>query len=164
MTQNIDKSRFKNVNGVFYLKELFFETAQNKENVVYTLKDKAHEGYPSLYEAYLEANDPTEYQFAVNNLYSWEHWQRLQDCSWMKPIVAAWRTELEIRFKSQALRKIMAQASGSSRESFQAAKFIAEYGSKSTKGRPSKQSIKDAALDIAEGNQRVNEDFLRLLG
>lgn len=164
MTNSMDTSKFKNVNGVFFLKELFYETAQNKENVVYTLKDKPHEGFPSLYEAYMLVNDPTEYEFATKYLYSWEHWLRLQECSWFKPIVAQWRDELEIRFKSAALREIMVKAAGSSRESFQAAKFLAEYGSKSTKGRPSKQSIKDAAVDIATGQARVNEDFLRLLG
>lgn len=150
------------------LKGLFYEmTLSDKSSVVYTLKDKDHEGYPSLYRLYMETNDPTEWRFAQEHLDGWEHWEKLCEATWFKPIVARWRRELELRMKSQALSRIMSEAKTASKESFQANKYLLEKGwepkdSQSRRGRPSKDEIAKAAKEIATTNSRLEEDFERL--
>lgn len=162
-------SKFKNINGVLFLKELFWELAGNKDNALYTLKDEDHEVngvlYPSLYRLYMEANDITEYQFALRHLHSWEHWKSLASAPFFQPYVAKWREELEVRQRSEALAKILQASKGSTRDSFVAAKYIAEGWDKPSKGRgrPSKQEIMTAAKDLAEDKSRVEKDYLRLV-
>src|SRR5690606_3854127 len=135
-------AEFKNINGVYRLKEMFFETALNKDNVIYTLKDHDHAGYPSLYIAFMEAHDPTEYKFAVHALGGWEHWKQLRECSWFQPYYDRWKEELEVKIRSQALAKIITTANGNTKDSFGAQKYVTERqwdAPRATKGRPAKE-------------------------
>lgn len=159
-------TKFKNSNGVRFLKELFFETALNKDNVIYTLKDVEHRGYPSLYQAYMEVNDPTEYSFAMQYLDGWTHWKDLTQCSFFKEYVSRWREELELRAKSQALAGIMKDSQGTTKDAYAARRYIVEKGwdkNVQTKGRPSKAAVQAEAQRIAENDKRVSEDFERLV-
>lgn len=162
----IDKARFRNSNNVNFTRELFYETALNKDNVVYTLKNSDHLGFPSLYTLYMETNDPTEYKFAVDHLDGWDHWKALCSASWFQPYIAKWREELEIRFRSNALAEILQNAQKGGREAFQAAKYIAsgEYLTKTEtkRGRPSKAEIDSTAKQIVEDRRRLEEDFQRI--
>lgn len=151
------------------LKGLFYEqTLADKSSVVYTLKDKDHEGYPSLYRLYMETNDPTEWKFANKYLDGWEHWEMLLACTWFKPYADRWRKELELRMKSESLARIMTEAKTASKESFQANRYLLEKGwepkasSTHGRGRPSKDEVAKAAKEIAQTNSRVLEDFQRL--
>lgn len=158
--------KFKNINGVYLLRELFYETAQNRDNVLYTLKNEDHEGFPSLYKLYMETGDITEYRFATEHLGGWEHWKGLAECSWMKAIVAKWRDELEVKIRSDQVRAVVDTAAGKSRESFQAQKYLLDSLRKETgskRGRPTKAEVTKAAKDLAEGASREAEDFLRLV-
>lgn len=165
-----EKNRFKNDSGALLLKGIFFETQMaDKSSVVYTLKDRDHEGFPSLYRLYMEANDPTEYKFATTCLDGWEHWERLSACNWFKPYIEAWRRELEVRMKSQALQRIMSEAKTNSRESFNANKYLLEKGwepkdGQSKRGRPSKEEIKAEAINQANLHFRLDSDFDRISG
>lgn len=165
MTQTI--SKFKNVNGVWLTREIFFETAQNKANVIYTLKQEEHLGYPSLYLKYLEEGDITEYTFAVNHLGGWAHWKILSETSFFRPYLTDWREELEVKLRSQALAKIINTAAGTTKDAFAAQKFVShrewDKAAGPTKGRPSNRQIKQAANDIAADNARLNEDLQRLM-
>src|SRR5690606_27339931 len=129
-TQGSGMSNFKNVNGVFFLKELFFELAANRENALYTLQneDRTEDGktYPSLRNLYLLVNDVTEYQFAIQCLDGWDHWKALASASFFQPYIAKWREELEVRNRSMALANIMEAAKGKTRDAFIASKHIAE--------------------------------------
>ena len=152
------------------LRALFFETTlADKKDVVYTLKHRDHEGYPSLYRLYMECDDPTEYTFATQYLDGWDHWQTLCDCSWFKPYVEAWRKELEIRTKARALKAIKDLAQDpDSKEHYQASKFLVTNGwvektSGRKAGRPSKDEVKKEAQRIAE-EQRELEDELSRVG
>lgn len=162
-------NQFKNANGVYLTRDLFYETAGNRENAIFTLKneDTEFEGklYKSLYLLYMETNDVTEYAFAVTHLDSWEHWKALSTSTFFQPYVSRWREELEVRNRSLALAKIMQAASGGTRDAFVAAKYIAEGWDKpkSGRGRPSKEAIKEAAYDIAEDKRKVDQDYLRLI-
>lgn len=159
------ENKFKNSNGVYLLRELFYEFAQNKENVVYTLKREDHEGYPSLHRLFLEIADVTEYRFATQCLDSWEHWEQLSACTWFQPYLEKMRRELEVSQRSTALSKIMEASKGGTRDAFIAAKYIAEGWDKpkSGKGRPSKDDIRKAANEIAEDKSRIEADYLRLI-
>jgi len=158
-------SKFKNSNGVLLLKEMFYETAASKSNVIYTLKDRDHKGYPSLYRLYMEENDPTEYLFAMKHLDGWAHWQSLSQSSFFKDLISRWREELELRFRALGLRNISVMASSAGREAFQASKYLVDGNylpKKNTKGRPSKQQISEAAQQMAEDDKRLKDDFARL--
>lgn len=161
------KTKFRAINNNLILKGLFFETTlADKSGVVYTLKDWDHEGFPSLYRLYLEMNDPTEYQFAVTYLDGLVHWEALCECSWFKEYLARWRRELELRMKSQALKRIMAESKASSREAFNANKYLLEKGWEakdgSKRGRPSKDDIKAAAHQLAQVGSQINDDYDRI--
>ena len=163
---------FKNTNGVFYTQGLFFETAQDKTNIVYTLKDQdmhLEDGtvLPSLKQLYLQEEDTTEYEFANKHLGGWPHWQRLLKIKWFREEYAQeWRTELELKLKARSLRAIRTKAEDSeSKESFQANKYLVDkdWVGGNRAGRPTKQSVKDEALKLVKDNDIVDEDHQRIL-
>jgi hypothetical protein len=163
-------SLFRIATGQRKLRGLFFETVlADKTGVVYTLKDRDHAGYPSLYRLYMEADDPTEYTFAVNNLDGWDHWEKLCDCNWFKPYIARWRRELEIRTKAKALMNMKALASDpTSKEFHQANKFLVNGGWKegtgSRRGRPSKEEIQKETKRLATEASSLDDDLSRVTG
>jgi hypothetical protein len=155
--------------GRRYTKGLFFETTlSDKSTVKYTLKEKDHQGYPSLKRLYLEEKDPTEYRFASKYLDNYSHWVELCACSWFKPHLEEWRRELELYIKSMALVKIFEEAENTlGKNTFNANKYLLERGwidkDKNTRGRPSKQQIKEAANQLAQDNQQIEADYERLI-
>ena len=147
----------------------FEETGADKSQVLYTLKDHDHLGYPSLYRLYMEANDPTEYTFAIQNLDGWCHWERLCESAWFKPYVDDWRRELEVRFRANALKNIHSAANDPKNPSaWQANKFLVGQGWKETPrrkaGAPSKEEIKKEAVRLAEISRAMEDDFERISG
>jgi len=165
-----DPSKFRIHTGQRKLRGLFFETTlADKTGVVYTLKDRDHEGYPSLYCLYMEADDPTEYSFAIANLDGWDHWEVLCECQWFKPYIARWRRELEIRFKARSLKALQAIAADPTHKEYhQTNKFLVTGGwkekTRSGAGRPSKDEISKAARQIAEDSRDLDADLQRVTG
>jgi hypothetical protein len=165
-----EDSKFRIHTGQRKLRGLFYETTlSDKTGVVYTLKDRPHEGYPSLYQLYMEYDDPTEYTFAVNCLDSWDHWEMLTACSWFKKYLHRWRRELEVRAKARALNAIKAVAQSESKEAYQANKFLVSGGWKESNkrkgaGRPSKEEVQDAAKAMAAEARDLEDDLTRVLG
>lgn len=167
----LETNQFRIWTGQRLLKGLFYETTlSDKSSVVYTLKDRDHEGYPSLYRLYMETDDPTEYNFAISHLDSWDHWETLCQCTWFKPYVSRWRKELEVRAKAKALMAIKALADNpDTKESYQANKFLINGGWKEKSqgrgaGRPSKEDIKKEATRLAEDSRSIDDDFARITG
>lgn len=161
-------NKFKNAMGFRYLRGLFYETRVLDETPLYTLKDydlKKEKWYPSLYKLYILAGDPTEYSFAVKHLDGWQHWQELTQCTWFQEYVLAWRLELETKLRSEALAKIMVASKGTTRDAFQANKYLTDraWKDKATKGRPSKDNIRREAVRIASEEQRITDDAKRIL-
>lgn len=163
---------YRNEKNARYTKGLFFEMTlpETRGSAIYTLKDWDHEVdgvvYKSLYRLYMETNDPTEWKFATSHLDGWEHWEILCETSWFRPLVERWRKELELRMKSQALARIMSEAKTGSKEAFTANKYLLEKGwePKDTKrGRPSKEEIRKEAKEVLNIQNRIDEDFNRLL-
>ena len=162
-------NKFRSTVNSRLLKGLFFEqTLADKTSCVYTLKDIDHEGLPSLYRLYMETDDPTEWDFANKHLDGWEHWEMLTACAWFKPYVERWRKELELRMKSKALARIKAEAKLTTKESFQANKYLLEKGwepkdgQAKGRGRPTKDDIKKAASEAASQEKRLSEDMERM--
>lgn len=165
----VDKSKFFSSGGHFLTRTIFWETTlADKTGVVYTLKEEPHDGYPSLYQAYMACDDPTEYTFAKEHLAGWEHWLRLCACNWFKPYIKLWREELEIKTKAKALANIKAFAKEGGKDSYQANKFLLGSGWVDKKshgrGRPSKDQIKQEAERIARDRSDLDEDFQRITG
>lgn len=157
--------KFTNSNGVRLLSSLFVETCRTPEATpVYTLSDNDKPGYPSLYKLYMEVADPTEYVFATTHLHDWKHWIALSTADWFQPYVERWRSELELKIKSMALRRMIDDSASGGRDGQSAAKFILEKGwaPKNEKGRPSKQDIREAADRIASDGSQVDNDLERL--
>lgn len=158
-------------NNNLFLGALFLEIGGSK-NAIYTLKDKDHlfngKVLPSLYLKYIEEEDLTEYNFAMKYLENFEHWQKLCECTWFKDYVKRWRTELELKIKSRALKQIQVEAASGSKLSFQAARWLAEKGwidktqEPSRRGRPSKAEIDRLAQEELLSNLKVEEDLKRL--
>lgn len=162
---------FKNDVGAYLLGGMFFEqTMADKRQVIYTLKDRDHLGYPSLYRLYMEEDDPTEYHFATRHLDGWAHWERLVECTWFIPYLERWRRELEVRFRARALLNIRAVAGNpDSKEAYQANKFLVgqgwkEGGPRRRPGQPSKEEIKTEATRLAQISQNLASDFERITG
>lgn len=159
--------KFRNSNGLGYTKALFYEMVQDREKVLYTLKDQDHEGYPSLYRLYMECSDPTEYRFATQYFDGWAHWEDISLCDWFRPHIEKWRRELEVRTRSEALARILDTAkSGNPKTLMQSNKFLLDGGwvSKDQRkvGRPTKEAIQKETARLADIQRQLNEDLERV--
>src|SRR5690606_26140294 len=112
---------------------------------------------------FMETNDPEEYRFATEHLGGWSHWKALKKCSWFKPYYEAWKEELEVRQRSQAIANIMVAADKPGRDGVEASKYIAEkkWEKKVTagKGRPSNEKIKAEAELLYEQSKQAGADL-----
>ena len=150
-------------------KSLFLEESyEDRSCVIYTLKDKDHDGYESLYVLYMAANDPTEMKFARECFEGWEHWQMVANATWFKPFINRWRDELELRIRSKALANILEEASDRySKVRYEANKYLLSSAwkparDKDSVGRPSKEKIKEEAQKLFEIDQSILLDLERL--
>lgn len=159
-------NKFKDKQGRYLTKGLFKETCDLKHiKPIYTLSDEPKEGFISAREVYMNANDPSEYQVAIDMVGSWEHWKRLCECDWFMECVTRWREELELKLRSNALRSIVNQSLKEGKEAVSAAKYIVEggwKGSQNKRGRPSKDEIKREARIQAELGGELEETMRRL--
>ena len=158
----MDKAVFKNSMGVLKLKKLFLETnstLENRDLVVYTLKDRDHIGYPSIPRLYLETKDPGEYRFANLYFYNWDHWYRLTETDWFQPYLKKMRAELAALMKSEALDRILAKAD---QGDFQANKYLLERKwttvSKGV-GRPNKPEQELVRVDYDDDYNRLEVEL-----
>jgi len=161
----IDKSKLRDSRGRPLTQSLFLEVGYNIEFAVYTQKDEDYEYkgilYPSLKRLYLEHEDPTEYDFACTYLLGWDQWQRICANKVFTKMVEAWRVELELKIRSQAVRDILDQSQGD--KGFQAAKWLADRGwDKRGAGRPSKDELEREKNIRDKISAEYDEDVVRL--
>ena len=57
----------------------------------------------SIKRLFLEANDPTEYEFATKHLGGWAHWKAIQGVKDLEHHIQSWRDELEVKVRSDAI-------------------------------------------------------------
>lgn len=171
---------FRNPTNGLYTRGLFVEqtTLEDRHSAIYSLSqvDKVRDGktYPSLYKLYMAENDLLEHDFALKYFESWKHWQLIANSTWMKPLIAKWREELELRIRSDALKIIQAEAEAGTKYSYAAAVYLAKQGwkdkvkeeektkSKTGAGRPSKAQVQEEITRLALEAHDVDADIKRL--
>lgn len=134
-------TKFRNGSGSLYTKSLFVDIVEQSwggPNVdplvcLYTTEktDRQLEGktYPSLYRLYMSMNDPGELLFANAYFEDYEHWMRICEASWFKPLIAKWRQELDLRTRTKALLSILDVANDPlDKNSFAANRYLLEKG------------------------------------
>jgi hypothetical protein len=165
----VDRSKFKNINGTYLLRGLFYEeTGADKSSVVYTLKQEDHMGFPSFYRLYMNIADPTEYRVGTELLWGYHHWEILSECTWFKPFLLVWRRELATKIRAESLNNIKQLADPSKPTAFQANKYLLDgnWGTETGKpgrGRPSKDEVKRVAVELAEIDRITKEDLQRIV-
>lgn len=167
---SLPKAPLKDKMGRWLTKSLFKEFQyQAMEGIfpLFTLSDKDDGDIPSLYRLYMEASDIPEYTFAKTYLGSWEHWMRLCESSFFKPHISAWRKELEVKVRAEALNTIIQVAKDkSNKSSYDASKLLLKGEWKTTeekkRGRPSKSEIEKEASRILAEDDLLKEDYSRL--
>jgi hypothetical protein len=161
-----DRSKYVNAVGNRYTKAIFYEmTMADKGTVLFSLKDRDHKGFPSLYRLYMDHDDLTEYDFAMTHLDGWEHWKLLCDCTWFKPFVSRWREELHLRHAATALRQVKRIAGANENGSMAANKYLLEKGWQKNMdpvGRPTKDAIKRKAKEMVLTEEEIAEDHKRI--
>jgi hypothetical protein len=152
---------YKDGQGRYITRGLFLETITPGFDFdpPFTLKNYDHLGKASMKKVYMSYNDPTEYQFAIDVLGSWEHWEKLCNTEWFRPIVEEWRTEMETKVRSLGVSQ-MAMLALEGKES--AAKWLAEGGWSKKRGRPSKAEIEGEKKKAARVRDNLHEDMARL--
>lgn len=156
-----------------FLEQYYTSPNPDKESVLFTLQpqDREVDGvtYLSLGRLYIELGDLTEYLFATTYLGGWDHWLHLQQCEWLKPYIAKWRTELELKTQAEALQRMKEEALSDGRNAFQVNRFLVSKGwiakdaDPDRRGRPSKAEIKQEATRMAEKFSKAEEDFKRIM-
>lgn len=116
---------------------------------------------PSLKKLYMECEDPTEYEFAMQAFGDWKHWLKIKNNRTIKKFIEDWPIELEISLRSKALRSIAKEASGG-KNPFSAAKFLATKGWDSKRGRPSSEEIEREKKIASKLDEEIGEDAARL--
>lgn len=169
-----DKTKFRNPMNGLYIRRIFLETSyrdNDKTPVQYTLRSQDHpDGYPSLYKLYIQLADPLEYQFAETYLESYEHWTKLCETNWFKPIIERWRNDLQAKLKTQALQKILRVSEDDShRNQFEALKIILAGGWKEKEprrkaGRPTKEEVKGQLQQTISDEKELLEELRRVNG
>lgn len=158
----IDKSLFKDDRGRFYVQSLFLEDSYDVRYAVFTFdgEDKEYKDktYISLKKRYLDWSDPTEYDFAQNWVFDWNHWQRLCNNKVIGRHIDEWRKELKLKLQAEGINTMINLAT--EQNSYQAAKYLAECGwDRNEKGRPSKEQIEGELKKRADEAADWNEDF-----
>ena len=173
----LDASVMKDVGGRYRTQSLFEGKGQTDSLVpVFTLEDY-HTTYPSFKRLYIEIGDPSEYAIAMGLLGSWEHWTRLSECSWFKPILKECREELNAKIRSLAVSQIQLDGKVAFSEATRLAanKFLAQgqYLVESERevpkevakrGRPSKEEIERRTKEILTEEAVINADYERING
>lgn len=165
----MSEPKFTSSRGNFVTKSLFVETCNEPGYTIYTLKNRDHEGYQSLYRLYMDEADITEWRFANKYLGGWDHWELLCSLGWFKPYISKWRKELELKIRSKSLAEVQdIAAQDGHKQRLEANKYLLS-GNWMTKeeskgrGRPSKDEIKEEATRMATEEKKLQEDLQRVL-
>lgn len=152
---------------------LFWEVRREREDPklipLFTLKDRDHEvdgvTYISLKKIYFSYDHipEFEYEFAMDVFGSWEHWTKICKSS-IRHEFAAWRQELEIKLKAEAMRQMINASRTDDAKGVAASKYLADkgYAEKRKAGRPTQEEITRERKVQAEVDKTLVEDMERL--
>lgn len=158
---------FKNTNGVYLGRELFYETAQmeGRPYALYSLKSEdlkvGEKNYPSLRRLYLEEDDPTEFFIAEKYFDGQPHWKKLCAQDWFLVPLSALREELEVKHRAQYLRALREDALKGDKVT---SRYLLDRVEKvdSKVGRPTRQKIQQEAQKLVREDFDIKSDFSRL--
>lgn len=168
-------SKFRNPQNIRYTRALFIDAheGEDKSTCLYTLTGEGSEQYPSLYRLYLDMEDPTEWEFAETYFEDYEHWMKIAESPWAKEHVERWRTELDLKIRAQALKRVRKIAESDTKDSLAANRYLLDKGwvvnpdgSRGTprkRGRPSKEAIRKEAEALFKAEKEYEEDYNRLV-
>lgn len=120
----------------------------------------------SIYQLYLEYNDPSEYSFAQGTFGQdgWTHWLKIRKCSFFKDIYEKMQAALRAKLEAeaiQAVRQVAQTVTGT--QALQAAKWLHDaVQPKKGKGRPSKEQITLEAKKLAQEEKDAGADGARI--
>jgi len=164
--------KFKNQMGVYYTKALFLETSVTKGMELFTFKYKdikvGDKTFISFPKRFIDLRDPTGYLISQDLLDGYQHWKRLEECTWFAEELDKWKEELEVLLKAEALSRIREEAV-EGKNSYSANKLLLEGGwipkekRKDSVGRPSKEKIKKEAEQLFSNKSEVDADLKRLI-
>jgi len=159
------KSIYTDKMGRFMTKSLFVETILKEQSdkgikPMYSLTGVA--GYTDIRQMYLDALDPTGYIFAIEAFDSWKHFQYLSTLAWFAKHLEDWSDELEIKIRSQGLAALMRTAITEGSRGTTAAKYIADAGWRTKRGRPSKEEIEREKKQAARLKDELGDDAARM--
>lgn len=152
-----DRGRYRTIS-------LFLETGYDEDST-YTLKESDYfynnKLYISAKRIYLEMEDVTEYEYAQALFVSWKHWLKITENKQLLSHISEWRSELEYKLRSRAVKSMIGQASTGS---FQAAKWLAnrEWEVRGA-GRPSKSEVESEKAFQSKIADEYSGDVLRLM-
>ena len=151
----------------FRTQSLFVEVGGYNEFVLMTLTEhpKEYNGrvLPSLHTIYMEESDLTEYAVAMRVFGSWSHWEKILQNKKILKHIEKYRTELEVKVRSEAVRALVHTASTEGSKGTTAAKYIAEKGWEKRKaGAPSKEEKARELKVQTKITDEVKEDMERL--
>lgn len=119
----------------------------------------------SLHQLYLEAEDPSEYDFAVSTLGNYEHWKALIALDFFQPFLKEMRDTLGIKLDAKTVRAAkLCMSEGTGPVALQAAKWLNARVVKTgkTRGRPSNDEIEGELKRKAEERAEIEQDLRRL--
>ena len=156
-------SPYTDTMGRFHTKALFVETISKEllakgVKPVYTLKGDP--AYTDIREIFIDSDDPTGYTFAMQAFNSWEHLKHLRTLSWFAPLYDQWLEELEVKMRAEAIRNIVKQSFKD--KGTTAAKYIADRGWETKRGRPSKDEIEKERKQQAAMRRELDADASRI--
>jgi len=158
------KSEFKDSMNRYKTQSLFREFYIQDIKPVYCLLEEDSKGeLPSLKKLYMDVGDPTEYEFAMQAFGSWKHWLKIKSAKAIQPWIEDWPTELEVKLRSEGIRKVI-QESSSGKSTFNAAKYLAngEWNRASKRGRPTKEEVERERKIAAKLDAEFSEDAQRI--
>jgi hypothetical protein len=135
------------------------------EDVKFSLYED-HSGLINARKTFVEIGDPTGYNWAIQYLNSWRHFEKLMGCSWFREAYDSYVREINEKHRASALGKIKEIADdGIGPSALSASKYLAEEGwvRKETKaGRPSKESLDQAVKQHVLKVKEIDLDAQRI--
>lgn len=142
----VDETKLRTpVTNVMKTRGLFIEERTNslKANdtkdfeASYTLQDREHKGYPSMYKIYMDCC--TDYETGIRLLGSFRHWQKLSNSTWFrKKCLDVWEAERHLKEEAIAKATILEAAANGN---VSAARAILDSKLRKGAGRPSKDEV-----------------------
>lgn len=159
------KSAYTDKMGRFMTRSLFVETILKEQSLkgikpMYTLTGV--KGFTDVHEMYVNSADPTGYSFAIEAFESWDHFLHLSSLSWFRKHLASWESELEVKIRSKGMKALMKTATTEGSRGTTAAKYIADAGWKTKRGRPSKEDVEREQIQQARIKEDLGDDAKRM--